>query len=98
MGTPATKIYFQTMLPTNDSFGKLTNHYNKESRIQAINDGLKTLARQENIEVIDLYPHFADVAGKLKKEYTWDGVHLTLAGYQCWVQVLENGNYIKRRR
>lgn len=93
-GSPATRIYFQTLLPTNDTFQKLKNHYNKEQQIQAINSALKQIARQEKVEVIDLYPHFVDEAGKLKKEYTWDGVHLTLAGYKAWVEVLQKGDYL----
>lgn len=97
-GSPSTSIFFQTMLPTNDSFGKLKNHYNREEQTLAINTALKTLAEKENIEVIDLYPHFADAIGKLKKEYTWDGVHLTLAGYTRWAEVLGNGKYVKWRR
>lgn len=97
-GTPFTRIYFQTMLPTNDSFGKLKNHYNREEQILSINAALKALAEKENIEVIDLFPHFTNAAGKLKKECTWDGVHLTLAGYTRWAELLSDGKYIKWRR
>jgi lysophospholipase L1-like esterase len=97
-GSPSTRIYFQTMLPTNDSFGKLKNHYNNENRIQAINASLENMAIQEKVTLINLYSHFTDAAGKLKNEYTWDGVHLTLAGYARWAELLETGKYIKRRR
>jgi lysophospholipase L1-like esterase len=97
-GSPSTRIIFQTMLPTNDSFSKLTNHYNREAQTLAINAALKAMAQKENVEVIDLYPHFADAVGKLKKEYTWDGVHLTLAGYTRWAEILSDGQYVKLRR
>ncbi|GAB3925594.1 GDSL-type esterase/lipase family protein [Larkinella terrae] len=97
-GSPATRIYFQTLLPTNDSFQKLKSHYNKEQHIQTLNSALKEMAAAGQFEVIDLHPHFVDETGKLKKEYTWDGVHLTLAGNQKWVEVLSNGGYVKVRR
>ncbi|WP_225309533.1 GDSL-type esterase/lipase family protein [Larkinella humicola] len=96
-GTPSTRIYFQTLLPTNDSFQKLRSHYNKEGHIQTLNAALKEMARTEGFEVIDLHPHFVDETGKLKKEYSWDGVHLTLAGYHRWAEVLSNGKYVKWR-
>ncbi|MFC5409278.1 GDSL-type esterase/lipase family protein [Larkinella bovis] len=93
-GTPKTRIYFQTLLPTNDTFQKLKNHYNKEKNIQYLNQALKEMAPREGFEVIDLHAHFVDEAGKLRKEYTWDGVHLTLAGYQKWAEMLRKGKYI----
>ena len=96
-GTPGTRIYFQTLLPTNDSFQKLKSHYNKEGHIQTLNAALKEMSRTEGFEVIDLHPHFVDETGKLKKEYSWDGVHLTLAGYHQWAEVLSKGNYVKWR-
>lgn len=94
-GSPNTRLYFQTLLPTNDTFQKLKNHYHKEEHIRYLNSALKEMAPAEGFEVIDLHTHFVDETGKLKKEYTWDGVHLTLAGYQKWVEVLRSGTYIR---
>ena len=42
-GSSRTKIFFQTMLPTNSSFNKLTTHYHKEEHIKQVNAGLKKL-------------------------------------------------------
>ncbi|WP_184174542.1 GDSL-type esterase/lipase family protein [Rhabdobacter roseus] len=97
-GTPSTQIYVQTLLPTNDAFGKLKGHYHHEPSIRYLNGALKEIAQQEQVGYIDLHPHFIDEAGKLKKEYTWDGVHLTLAGYTRWADLLYRGKYLKRRR
>jgi lysophospholipase L1-like esterase len=94
-GSPSSKIYFQTMLPTNDSFHTMTNHCNKDTHIRRINTALREMSAKEKIVLIDLYSNFADENGKLKKEYTWDGVHLTIAGYIQWVKVLKNGRYLK---
>src|SRR5690606_15467123 len=93
-GSPATRIYLQTLLPTNSSFGKLKNHYNKEERIKSINTALQKMAQSEGCTLIDLHTHFANDEGQLKQEYTWDGVHLTPAGYAKWIGILKEGNFL----
>ncbi len=93
--SPQIEIYFQTLLPTNEDFGKLSNHYHKDEHIRYINDRLKGMAKGNNITVIDLYPHFADRDGKLLSEYTWDGVHLTVKGYLRWVEILTKEAYLQ---
>jgi lysophospholipase L1-like esterase len=94
-GSPSTKIFFQTMLPTNNSFDKFKKHYNKEEHVFYLNNAIKELAAQEKITVVDLYPAFLDSEGKLKKEYTHDGLHLTAEGYKVWARVLQEGKYLK---
>ena len=86
--SPQTKIYFQTLMPVNNTFTQFKNHYNKDEHIQAVNEGLKRLGAQEHITVIDLHPHFMDREGKLNKEYTVDGLHLTAKGYDVWKKIL----------
>jgi lysophospholipase L1-like esterase len=93
-GSPGTKIYFQTLLPTNSTFDRFKNHYNKEDHILGVNNALKELGRKEKITVIDLYPAFLDNQNRLKKELTHDGLHLTPAGYRTWVEVLRKGKYL----
>jgi lysophospholipase L1-like esterase len=93
-GTPRTKIYFQTLLPVNDSFKKLMAHY-QHARIRAINEQIRLLATREHITLIDLYPHFAGPDGQLPTHLTFDGVHLQKAGYDIWVKVLKDGGYLQ---
>ncbi|WP_221627114.1 GDSL-type esterase/lipase family protein [Pontibacter sp. Tf4] len=88
-GSPKTKIYVQTLLPTNNSFDKFKKHYNKEKQTATVNQGIRQLAAQEHITVIDLNPHFADSNGQLKTEYTHDGLHLTIEGYKKWAELLK---------
>jgi lysophospholipase L1-like esterase len=91
--SPTTKIYFQTMLPTNPSFKKLPNHY-KNDHVVNINAGLKLIAAKNKITLIDLYSSFIDEEQVLKKEYTYDGVHLTGKGYAVWAALLKKGSYL----
>jgi lysophospholipase L1-like esterase len=86
--SPATKIYFHTLLPVNNEF-TARNHFNKDEHIHYVNKGIKELGVQEGITIIDLYPHFLNADQKLDKKYTADGLHLTAAGYEVWVRLLK---------
>jgi lysophospholipase L1-like esterase len=93
--SPATKIYFHTLLPVNNEFTQFKNHYNKDEHILYVNAELKKLAAQEKITLIDLYSHFLDANRKLDKQYTIDGLHLTAAGYKVWAEILKKGRYLE---
>ena len=88
-GSPRTKIYFQTLIPVNNSFTQHPTHYNKDEHIAAVNDGLKKLGAQKHITIIDIHPHFLDSDNRLDKKYTLDGLHLNAEGYKVWAQVLK---------
>jgi len=94
-GSPATKIYCQTLLPVNNTFDKFKNHYNKDEHILWVNQQLKVLAQSQKVNLIDLYPAFLDSEKRLIKEFTHDGLHLTAAGYQKWAELLTKGGYLK---
>lgn len=91
--SPATKIYIQSLLPTNNDFTEFKRHQNKTEHIIAVNDGLRELAKREQVTFIDLYPKFMDENGKLDKRFTNDGLHLKGAGYIKWVNILKELNY-----
>jgi lysophospholipase L1-like esterase len=93
--SPATRIYFHTLLPVNSEFTQHKNHYNKDGHIHAVNESLKKLAAEEKITLIDLHSQFLDDSKKLDKRYTMDGLHLNAAGYQLWANILRKGGYLK---
>ncbi len=82
--SPKTQVFVQSILPVNDGFGKFGNHTNKGAEIKQVNKQLASLARNFNYSYIDLTEAFSDKDGKLLKEYTNDGLHLTAAGYLAW--------------
>jgi len=86
--SPKTRIYFNTLLPVNNSFPDRA-HFNKDEHIQTINDGLKKLVTSEKITVIDIHPHFLDADKKLDKRFTYDGLHLNAEGYKKWAILLK---------
>lgn len=86
--SPATKLYLQSMLPINNSFGRYKNMADKEQIIRDINDRLEVIAKQEGATWIYLYPHFCDEEGNLRKELTNDGLHLLAPGYLIWKKII----------
>ena len=95
-GSPATSIYFHTLLPLNPTFKNFKSAYrHKEENIVKVNAGLKILAQQEQISLIDLYPHFIDKEDLLRASYTNDGLHLNAAGYSQWAEILKKGRYLE---
>lgn len=87
--SPQTKIYFQTLMPVNNEFTQFKNHYNKDEHILFLNKQIKAIGKQEEIQVIDLYPHFLNSENKLDKKYTLDGLHLNAEGYKVWKEILQ---------
>ncbi|SRR5690554_2703937 len=87
--SPRTKIYLQTLLPVNNTFDRYPNHYNKDFQIAAVNEGLKQLAQDYGLVLVDLHPHFLDQNGRLSKAYTEEGLHLNADGYLLWAQILK---------
>ena len=88
-GSPKTKIYFETLLPVNNTFTQHPTHYNKDEHIKAVNEGLQQLAVKYHITLIPLHDHFLDAQGRLNAEWTLDGLHLNAKGYQVWKTVLK---------
>lgn len=95
MASPRTKIFFQSILPVNPSFGKTKAHY-KQNRIRNVNAGLKQLTAEEQVGFIDLYAAFADAGGNLPAHFSFDGLHLVKAGYDRWAGILREGGYLKQ--
>lgn len=91
--SPGTKVYVQSILPTNNEFMEYKNHQNKSDKIIAVNNELKYLSKALKVTFIDLSAHFSDGEFKLSKKYSNDGLHLNGAGYIKWKSVLEEAQY-----
>ncbi len=86
-GSPNTKIYFQTIMPVNNTFTQFKN-YNKDEHIRTVNEGLKKIAEDEHIVLIDIHSYLLDSEGRMKKEYTLDGLHPNAEGDKIWKKIL----------
>lgn len=78
--SPETKVFVQSILPRTKRFSK---------HITFLNQKLQGLAGKYGYEYIDLYSHFADETGALKKDWTNDNLHLMSPGYKKWVEILK---------
>jgi lysophospholipase L1-like esterase len=80
---PETKIYLQSLLPT-DNRERLKNN-----KIVQLNQQIAALAKDSNLTYIDLYSPFVTEKNKLNPIYTFDGLHLNGAGYLVWKKEIE---------
>ena len=88
--SPRTKIIVQSILPTNDYYGKFSGHTKRWKDVAVINDMLKTMAEEEGVTYLDLYRLMADEEGKLNTDYSNDGLHLNGEGYKVWKAAIED--------
>lgn len=82
--SPRTKIYIQSVLPTNDYYGLFGGHTARWEDIPVTNNLLRQIAEDEGVTYIDLFSLFADEEGKMNIKYSNDGLHLTGKGYLIW--------------
>lgn len=93
--SPKTKLYIQSVLPVNNSFGMFSGHTRKSQKIVATNTLLRKLCDESAVEFVDLYPYFVEAnSDRLNPNFTNDGLHLLGAGYQCWIEHI--ARYVNR--
>lgn len=87
--TPDTRLYIQSVMPINNDFGRYRNLKGKESTVVRFNERIKEIASVNGAVYVDLWPALADPStGKLKKEFTNDGLHLLGKGYKAWADAI----------
>lgn len=87
--TPETEVYVQSVMPINNDFGRYKGLRGCENVIVEFNRLIRESASRNGAVFIDLWPALADSEGRLRREYTNDGLHLTGAGYRAWTDVLK---------
>ena len=88
--SPRTRIIVQSILPTNDYYGKFAGHTKRYADVPVINAMLEEMADEEDVEYLDLFSHFANEDGKLNIAYSNDGLHLNGDGYLLWKEIIED--------
>lgn len=86
--TPSTRLYIQSMLPINNSFGRYRLMKGKEQVIRDINAALEPEVRRRGLTWVNLHPAFCDADGNLRSEFTNDGLHLLAPGYLTWRDIV----------
>lgn len=92
--SPRTQIYLQSMLPFNNEVREWKLLKGREHVVVEGNRELEKVARRQRVTWINLYPLFVDDKGRLKAEYTNDGLHLMGPAYLIWRDAI--APYVKR--
>jgi len=89
---PLTEIKLLSILPVNEREEyKQTVYIRTNEKIQEWNQAYKELASAYmQVEFVPVFDRLTDQAGQLKKEYTTDGLHLSVAGYQVLTKALKD--------
>lgn len=82
--TPGTRLYVESILPINNSFGRYKNMAGKEPVVAEINRLIEPRVKELGATWLNITPLFVDDEGNLRKDYTNDGLHLLGPGYLAW--------------
>ncbi len=92
---PLTEIKLLSILPVNEGEEYQQAVYIRSNeKIQNWNQAYQDLASAYmQVEFVPVFDCLTDQAGQLKKEYTTDGLHLSIAGYQALSKALKDYLY-----
>lgn len=85
---PKTEIYVQSMFPFNNDVRLWKLLKGREQVVVDGNKGLESMCQRLGVTFINLYPLFVGENGKMKPEYTNDGLHLLGGAYLIWRDAL----------
>ena len=85
---PKTEIYVQSMLPFNNDVRLWKLLKGREQVVVDGNKGLESMCQRLGVTLINLYPLFVGENGKMKPEYTNEGLHLMGGAYLIWRDAL----------
>lgn len=89
-GSPKTQIFVQSILPLNESFKQFPKNFRENgNHIITINGQIAKYAEKFNYTYVDIYSKFLDKDGNMGSNYSTDGLHLNLLGYQHWAGILK---------
>ncbi|HVX52527.1 MAG TPA: GDSL-type esterase/lipase family protein [Chitinophagaceae bacterium] len=93
-GSPATKVYVQSVLPVNPDFKNFPQHYDKEEHVLHVNAILPKVIAQVNCTFVNIFPLFLDGQQRLDANLSIDGLHLNTKGYIIWIDYLKKKGYL----
>ena len=94
--SPGTELFLQSILPLNEELDGFLQHFGKSEQVLVCNQLLYKVAAEAQVTFVNLYPYFLDDRQRLKEELTYDGIHLTRAGYEHWATHLQSLGYLEK--
>ena len=88
---PNAVIYIQGLIPLNEDVIAATggSSYLTNEHLRIYNDLMKQVAQEKQVVFLDLYSEFVDSDGQLPADASRDGVHLSKAYCQQWLEYLK---------
>ena len=88
---PLSQIKLLSILPVNEGEKyKQTVYIRTNEKIREWNQAYEALASAYmQVDFVPIYDSLTDTEGQLKKDYTTDGLHLSVAGYQALSEALK---------
>lgn len=88
--SPQTKLYLQSIMPIDNRFGVYRNLRGKEQTVMDFNKRIQAIAEENGLTYIDLWPVLSDKEGRMRSDFTNDGLHLTGPGYHAWTNAIRH--------
>lgn len=86
---PNALVYVESIYPVNDTIENNSVYERTNTLVESLNSKIQTAIKDLKAEYIDINPLLKDNEGSLKAEYTYDGLHLSGAGYSKIAEILE---------
>jgi lysophospholipase L1-like esterase len=88
LGRAGAQVYVQSTLPCNEIKARWKSCASLNPKIRQLNTRLAALASElDNVTYVDLWPVLVGKGG-LRKDITYDGVHLNGEGYRLWKEAI----------
>ena len=91
--TPASKVFVQSVLPINNDLINRKYFTGTNKEIARLNIELEKLAARLSVPYLNLNRLFLGADGQMQAKYTYDGIHLSAAGYLLWSRFLKDNKY-----
>ncbi|MCD4737039.1 MAG: sialate O-acetylesterase [Bacteroidales bacterium] len=82
-----TVIYLQSILPVNEA--RLIVDEDINTTIYRLNNKFRMLAKKYKAKYLDLHIDFLNTEGQMSRDFTYDGVHLSMDGYILWAELIK---------
>jgi len=87
--SPQTKVYANAIFPSN--FVEFPKSYDfANTTVKTYNQEIsRIVSMHPNATYLDFTQQFSDALGNMRKELSFDGLHLNRAGYELWSSLLK---------
>jgi lysophospholipase L1-like esterase len=89
---PNVKIYIISQIPvsiTATFFSFVSLKFRNNKKLKELSDMQENYCKEKGYTFINVWPHLIDQRGRLKREYTIEGLHLTMEGYAVMANILK---------